>query len=268
MIISDRHRMAFIHIPKCAGSTIVRDLEPLNDFHRDRSRPFLHPRNGPISAYHMPLAVVQEFFPEQFAKLVAYDSYGIVREPRARFISAFFQYAVEFHGAKISRSALPDLKQMIGEVRTQLESRTQTHSFELMYFQKQVSFIRLDGDRIVRHLYPIEELARLAADMQARHGIAINADVKINERHLARNPLSQAIRNLAGPAERRIVSPGARRLLRRAFQSMTTAPATRLHQDLYEDGALLRFVDDYYAEDGALYHAMRDDAARISGEAG
>ena len=73
MIVCDRRRMIFVHIPKCAGSTIVTQLQTLNDFARGLHATLAACELGPVSAYRLPLDLVRERFSDQFEKFHFYD---------------------------------------------------------------------------------------------------------------------------------------------------------------------------------------------------
>ena len=45
---------------------------------------------------HIPLSDLAAHFPEEYEKIAAYRSFAVVRDPRARFLSAIFQRLREF----------------------------------------------------------------------------------------------------------------------------------------------------------------------------
>jgi hypothetical protein len=63
MIVSSKHDFAFVHIPKCAGSTIRHPLRDKDDFGGRFYRSIEVPGLGLVNANHLPLNILQEHFP-------------------------------------------------------------------------------------------------------------------------------------------------------------------------------------------------------------
>lgn len=87
MIISDTYRFAFIHIPKCAGTT-VRQYFDKYDQKAIESGLKSHPEFGVFDYNHIPLHVLHYFFLTEYEKVRAYYSFAILRDPFARFPSS------------------------------------------------------------------------------------------------------------------------------------------------------------------------------------
>lgn len=92
MIISHKHKFVFIHIPKCAGSSIRRrllELDPDAESYWDRE--WDHRLGRYVDCAHMPLAdlVVR---PELTGPLQEYFVFTVIRNPYSRFRSALAEY--------------------------------------------------------------------------------------------------------------------------------------------------------------------------------
>lgn len=98
MIIDDTHQFVFVHIPKCAGSSVHAQLSLFDARDPASHRGGVHPVLGPIHFAHIPLRFLRDHFPAEFAKLGVYRSFALTRDPRARFVSATVQHLREFRG--------------------------------------------------------------------------------------------------------------------------------------------------------------------------
>jgi hypothetical protein len=97
VIISETKAFVFIHVPKCAGTSIRNSLSP----HDTRNNYFwmhhyLHGASEsspslPIDKAHMPLAILKNLYPSDFVLLSEYTTFAASRHPLERLISAFFE---------------------------------------------------------------------------------------------------------------------------------------------------------------------------------
>jgi len=97
VVISDTERFVFIHVPKCAGTTIrgsLRRYDTRNNYYWDHhslpgskaSSPALE-----IDKAHLPLAILRSLYPNDFSLLSKYTTFAVSRHPRTRLVSAFFE---------------------------------------------------------------------------------------------------------------------------------------------------------------------------------
>jgi hypothetical protein len=103
MIISDDQKFIFIHNPKCAGTTVRKSLKVYNS-RGEAYWMFDHLEGKKIDKAHMPLSVFMRYSFEDFRLLESYFTFGFVRNPYRRFISAFN----ETHKTLWSVSSDPD----------------------------------------------------------------------------------------------------------------------------------------------------------------
>ena len=97
MIISDTKRFIFIHVPKCAG-TSVRSILSKHDT-RNNFYWMHHLLPGatkdhqplPVDKAHMPLSILKNLYPNDFNLIFEYTTFAVSRHPRTRLISAFFE---------------------------------------------------------------------------------------------------------------------------------------------------------------------------------
>ncbi|HEX3755505.1 MAG TPA: sulfotransferase family 2 domain-containing protein [Rhizomicrobium sp.] len=257
MIVSDTHKMVFVHVPKCAGTTVIRHLSAYDCFPRDFKAHFCHPKLGLVNFYHLPLDILRAHFPVQFVKLRTYESYAIVREPRRRFSSALFHYLLEFrnHG-QMTRDALPWLRQEAEAVCEVLNMPGGPERYEYTFFQKQVRFIRLDGERLVENLFSFENLPHFATALKERHGITLDLGEYHNRRYLKHHGMLDAAIRAARPVYGRVLPTTWRYGLGALFHDLMRDSPEPVHRQLFADGALCRFVDAHYSEDREIYQSL------------
>jgi hypothetical protein len=97
MIISDKHKFSFIHIPKCAGTSLRWPLQWFDDTNGRFTRYVgEHEVLGLLDYVHIPLKVLREHFTSEYEKLKKYQSYAVVRNPFSRFSSFLTQHANQY----------------------------------------------------------------------------------------------------------------------------------------------------------------------------
>jgi hypothetical protein len=256
MILDDTHETAFIHIPKCGGTSIslqFRDLDSYNGAFRHKG---VHPALGAIHYAHIPLSFLAQHYPAEFAKVSVYRSFALARDPYERFASATFQRLEEFKGIP-----KPDItrKKALNEARSVmgwLSGRRAFCDLEHIHFSRQVDYVSLDGAPIVDEVYPIEDIAGLAAALEARCRIRFDPDRRANT-NFGSSSRVLSVRRVAKPLYSRLTTWDFReRLLLLARRWKLQSPHA-LYDAFRADAEISDFVEDYYAEDFALYRAAR-----------
>jgi hypothetical protein len=254
VVISDPLRLAFLHIPKCAGSTVRNALAPFSS-HRF-SEYFDYPDGGRQLFDHLPLADVRTYLPELYEKIVAYESYAILRAPRERFASALAQYLRSFQKMTLSPRSGPLFRQKALDVCARLADPDERRALEMMFFLKQSAFVNVDGQRVVRHLYDFAALDRLASDIHARHGIALDLGQRRNQGRTEDSAAVRTLKDIGRPFYRRVLSKERTGRMRAALRAVTGNSPAQLYRELFDDRDICAFVDAFYAEDNALYEAL------------
>ncbi len=80
MIISDKHQFAFVHIPKCAGTSLRSILQHFDDRgSKFTGRVDHHTELGELDYVHIPLFALREHFRPEFEAVQQYWSFAVVR---------------------------------------------------------------------------------------------------------------------------------------------------------------------------------------------
>ncbi len=269
MIFLDTHRIAFVHIPKCAGSTVRRQLVahcPFDDVFV--TTPQDHPELGRVYLSHLPLDAVAAHFPAYFDKLQTYKVYAIVHEPKQRSYSALSERLRQVKSTEIASLDDAALQAEADEVVAYLTRTPAPLDPEFIHFRRQSDYIELEGERIVRNLYPMGQIDRLLADLSEQTGAPLNPMARDNStRNWRLVPLAGAVmaantlmRNILPDAGYQRVKGWAR-----AFFFQSDGPPKYSHGVLE---GLDPFLQSYYARDYEIYAglAARDQAGQ--GQAG
>jgi hypothetical protein len=181
MIISDRFGLAFVHIPKCAGTTVREQLERADPELFQLAGRQRHPELGRIDAMHLPLETLRDHFPDVLARLRAATSFALTRDPRDRFRSSVSEYVKTYEGRRLSEFAPGELGRVIDGIAAALAPRTALLPLRYVHFTPQEHYVRLDGETVVTQRYAIEDIAALFAELGRRTGAAFDAGSRANQ---------------------------------------------------------------------------------------
>jgi len=256
MIISDEHRLAFVHIPKCAGVSVKQPLRAIDSTKGYFSRIGDHPVLGNIHYAHITLRDLADHFPDEWAKLNAYRSFAVVRDPGERFVSAMFQRLREFRGLNQSDITPPLIEEEAGEVIRYLESGPSRLDLEHVHFNRQIDYLDLAGVRLVDDIFAIEDMARLVAYLEAHTGIAVEEERQNRSTELKAGRLQPVVRALKAPYFA-MVPYAIRNRLRARMERAGLYGDVAKQQMIRPGGRLAGFIAAYYADDARLHAAAR-----------
>lgn len=275
MIISDTHRFAFIHIPKCAGTTIRSRLKAFDD--RDGAythfddpewarvhRAVEHSALGKLDYQHIPLFMLAEHFPNDFSLLKEYWTFTVVRDPFGRFASSLSQRLKKYCGTPIGSLARNEIETEIRRCIEYLSSRPRSSSVlppEYIHFQRQSDYVYVNGERVVDTLYTVDEVNQLLADVGRHVGVELceatnSPSLRANTTLVYRSDLIQHVVRAAGLG-RRLALRILPQLIKRYMRDRLLVPRDRRLMELFEQGDVKEFIRDYYAEDIALFERVR-----------
>lgn len=180
MRYSDQHRFFFVHIPKCAGRSIGKAIEPVVRFpKREMAQDtglsvaeiqthlkvlhYDHPVLGPLDPYHIPLPPLRKHFPRTFDLVETSASFAVVREPRDRFLSALTQRMKEYLGYTSFRLEDQVVRDEAKAVCEWLDGRNVFTDMEYVHFTRQIDYVEVDGRRVVDRVFPMQDMAAVTA---------------------------------------------------------------------------------------------------------
>lgn len=174
MIVSHRQRFIFIHIPKCAGTSLRRALQRYHDDPENFWYRRYHPYFGCAIDYaHMRLWELTTLFPHIIELMRDYETLALVRSPYERFISALAQHLTAFHPDfdyyAADRDTLYAYAQRFIEEDLRIERVIGDSRF--IHFSYQTWYVFLGQRRLVRHVLPVPSSDQGWADVFARLGL-------------------------------------------------------------------------------------------------
>ncbi len=274
MFYAPNHGFSFIHIPKCAGNTIASALDGIaaipaasvvadcpefvSGDGRDWANEVVrHPKLGRIYLSHLPLSIMQTHFPQTLRLILSSQSFSVVREPRARFISALMQRLREFKGYGPTEITESDLRREAREAVAFLDGRSAFADLPYIHFSRQTDYLDLGGTRVVSEVFPIDNLDALWTWLRSRFGLKglqiTQANVSVQPK-----PALRALLRHARPAYRAAVPRPIRRhvfALSRKAGLLERASTNYARIDLGHD--IDTFIADYYAADAEAHDAAR-----------
>jgi hypothetical protein len=257
VIISDELRFAFVHVPKCAGSSIRRHLKAnAIDSYKDAfGKPGFHEQIGAVIHYsHIPLYYLREYFREAFDKVDQYSSYAIVRDPRVRFVSAVLQRMRTF---KLIPHSHISRKVIVANALETIDWLSQHRIFadyEYIHFAPQSWFLALDGRQIVKNPFSIDRADELLRVLSLQYGITIiDPGTRKNVSRIVGSPLLRRMQAALMPIYRPLLSERTSKSAVRAMIALgIIVPAEKLYDSVLQDKDIAAFITSYYADDFAL----------------
>jgi Sulfotransferase family len=253
VILSDEHRFAFIHIPKCAGTSVRKALRPIDETVGQFDHIADHPAMGRINYGHLTLRDLAAYFPHEYAKILSFRSVAILRDPVDRFFSALFQRLREFKGygqSQITSSVVSNEAEMLART---LVSTSRRLPLEYVHFNRQSDYVFNNGQQIVGRTFALDRIDEASDYIEACTGVRLAADARENRTAALKIP---ALR----PVVRALHKPYAA-LVPYALRNRVRSELTRAGifgdldmRDLVKIGSPLdAFLRDYYRDDFELF---------------
>lgn len=267
MIISDRYKFAFIHIPKCAGTSIRTPLKQFDSCDGTfTGRVDIHPTLGQLDYVHIPLFVLREHFSSEFKVVQDYWSFAVMRDPFSRFASSVSQRMKIYSNQPIQKCSFDDIQGVIDDSIDYLACQPRDEHLlasEYIHFQKQVDYIQLDGTRIIDKIYLVDDIETLLTDLGEIVGQNLleptilgpqmtNANASVVYRNEVLRYVIESIRpvmNSVGKA----LSENAKQRIREWIY----IPRDKRMRDLFAAEHVQAFIGDYYADDIRLFEQIR-----------
>lgn len=264
MIISPRHRFVFVHIPKCAGTSVRTQIVKCDPGHIAMGEVGTHPVLGQIDFGHVPLPVLRQHFPVEYGYLERFASYAVVRDPLDRFGSSLRQMLWRYHQRPMTLIPADELRELTLAILADISGELDNPSNRFIFFARQRDFI-LDGDRrMVDHLIPLHLVPDLIAHLARITGTPMDPGTRSNQN------VELRFKKIGGVAYR--VNDMLRRTLPLDIHARIKDSALKLlsaRKSAAEASGILdlpevrAFVDRHYAEDQQIYRDVMAGADRM-----
>jgi hypothetical protein len=161
MIVSQKQGFVWIHNPKVAGTSFRATIQRYHDWPTEFASVIFNERLGKkVDISHLRMWELPVGFPDLWALLPSLTTAVFVRDPLRRFISSCFQHYRQWdYGMDILN--VPRTRQQIAirSVMDRLTPELLRFDARYVHFTPQREFIFLDGERIIRHVIPLSDIA-------------------------------------------------------------------------------------------------------------
>lgn len=264
MIINEDYRFVFVHIPKCAGTSVRLKLRPFDSREGAFEVRGNHPILGRLDYGHLPLFTVSEYFQSEFNTLRNYFSFAVVRDPFARFPSSVSQHLSMYSQRAIHMCSSDEIQAAIDTSIHYLRSQPRDRYLlppHYIHFQKQTDYINLDGVRIIDRLYTVGKVNALLADVgqligqslvhadEAGHEIAANRSI------VFRNDLLRKVIAIMRPVSD-LFGKYIPDNMKQKIRNQVYVPRDDRLREIFDSDYIKDFIRDYYAEDIVLHQEL------------
>ncbi|WP_419308077.1 sulfotransferase family 2 domain-containing protein [Chromohalobacter israelensis] len=260
MIISDHYRFAFVHIPKCAGITVRNKLKRYDDLRGEfENRVENHPELGMLDYVHIPLSTLKEYFSDEYRKVESYRAFCVVRDPYSRFGSSLSQRIKMYCGGlqKISR------KELAKELDKTIEFLTREASLEQLpaqyiHFQRQVSYIYVEGRQVVDQVFLVERLDKLYDYIEYLSGEPVaKSDERLNQALAYKNQVLKNVGEVIRPIARMAIPGKLKGPAHKVLDGIFYDSSDKMFKEILSSSYVEDFVAEYYSEDIVLYDSLK-----------
>ncbi|MDU8928292.1 sulfotransferase family 2 domain-containing protein [Alisedimentitalea sp. MJ-SS2] len=273
MIVNDTCRVVFLHIPKCAGTT-VRNVLALYDQHHGRfydKSVANHPLLGRLDYAHIPLAVLRDYFPEDFDRVIKYRSFALIRDPHFRFPSSLHERFVQRSNTPLDLHDRVDVAREVDKVMASLARHPQSEPIsdpDLIHFSRQCDYIFLSGKQIVDSPHTVAEIRSMLNEISD----LIGKPIRLRESRNRRDRISSTkVENLTRIVTRPIETVLPRRFWKPMYKPIKTAfyatgllrPGGNPLADYPNAAEIDAFIKEFYAADIAFFRQLEAKRAAL-----
>jgi hypothetical protein len=262
MIISEKYHFVFIHIPKCAGSTIRNRLKFIDSTASFYGALQEHSGFGKIDYGHIPLSVLEKHFPESYKKLQDYFSFCIIRDPHERFPSSLAQHLRMYKNLKLADLSKSQFKVETEKMIGLLEKHRNIAClpYDLIHFQKQVSYVFNGENKIIKNVYTIENVNSVFIDLSIKTGLEISTNdistgKKVNRSLVFRNHTLGYVFDLIKPFTAKVLKHSPWNFKGKVSQYVYMKPKEKFN-DILSSNYVKAFINDYYRDDIMFYQSL------------
>ena len=264
MIICDTHRFIFIHIPKCAGTSVRKALAPYDETNGQFARRAYHETLGHIDYGHIPLFVLKKHFSDKYEKLLRYDSYAVLRDPYSRFPSSLAQHLRMYRQVEMRQLSPKMLKRVIDETLNILGDHADPMAYlphQYIHFQRQKDFIYLEEIKITKNLYTTHIASEVITSIGDLIGkplkpVSDAIQPKENETQFYRSAWIRMLVEHSKPLLKAVLREERWESLKQATRDRVFTSSDRRLQAVFDSDHVRDFIADYYQDDIDLFETV------------
>jgi len=258
MIICPNQRFVFVHIPKCAGTSIRSQIAKCDPDQISMGRVGLHDVLGTIDYGHIPLDQLRVHFPDTYAQLQELDTFAVVRDPLARFGSALRQVLWQYEKRPMTLIPQDELREMTLKMLDKVAGEIAAPSAPFIFFAPQSRFVFDEGRQITKTLIPVDMVPEFIAYLARRTGTEMETEVRANQNVELRVKGGLGKIAYGVNSALRTVLPGDLhgRIKDRALKVLAKDQSAAQASGVLDIPDVRAFVAEHYAEDTALFERV------------
>lgn len=174
MIISNKLSLAFIHIPKCAGTSVRKAILQADENAVSYWGVNNHPTLGDIDYAHVPLKHVEELLGSQFIDFENSQKFAFIRDPFDRFPSSAAEYFKNVKRVQIGELSDKQRIDHLLEVMNILSSEEDPMDPTYIHFRRQADYLYLDNQMIVDRVMDVADANEFVSHILTSNGVQAN----------------------------------------------------------------------------------------------
>lgn len=254
MIILPNHKLAFIHIPKCGGTSIRTQITKIDSDHLSFGEVEDHAGMGLVDMGHIQLSRLEKHMPDTYRQVLEAEAFSVVRDPLTRFGSSLRQTIWRYEQKPMTLIEPNVLKEKTRSIIAEVTKEIDSPSHQFIFFARQKDFVFNGNEQVVKAVYPLENLADLLGTIATKTSTKINEDARSNQN------VDLKVKSLGNLAYK--TNDVLRRLLPDSLHAPIKNTATKLlakkgsaaeSTGLLDMPEVKEFVAEFYAEDNEIY---------------
>jgi hypothetical protein len=255
MIICPTHNFVFVHIPKCAGTSIRSQIARCDPDQISMARPGPHPELGTIDYGHVPLDQLREHFPERYAAVRDMDAFAVVRDPLVRFGSALRQMLWQYERRPMTLIPANELREKTLRILDRVATEIEAPSAPYIFFIRQDRFVYDQSEQVTRHLIPLELVPEFIGYLSRRTGVPMETGARANQNIDLRvkGPVGKLAFGVNHVLRATLPQDLHARIKDHALLLLSTKRSAAEAAGLLDLPEVRDFVAEHYAQDTTLY---------------
>lgn len=260
MIINDEYKFAFVHIPKCAGTTVRMSLEKYDSLGgKYSSVNSLDTSVGLVDMAHIPLGRLRELHLNDYNKIKNYTSFAIMRDPSSRFPSSLYQHLSMYSAKPVREMCRQEFVTSLEKIIKLLDNRDTYLEHELIHFQRQKDYIYDGDEKIVSNVYMPQDINKMFKDLTSLTGNTIMQHQQVGEGFVYRDGWESKVAIVLNKVYADLLKGVAPQYLVKYLKSKLMQKPANAYSDIFNSNTVQSFIQDYYKSDYELINRLRNN---------
>ena len=264
MILSRAHDLAFVHIPKCAGSSVRQQIADIDDCRGLFGNVHTHPALGKVDMGHIPLRQLEIHFPDHFATLRELESFAICRDPLDRFGSSLRQTLWMYDKRPMTLMAPDEVRDIVRRVVAEIDGAMDDLPHKFAFFARQADYTHLRGEKLVDWIAPIEDTAKVIEVFSRKIGRALDTGRRANQNVRLKYKWLGGVAFAVNDRLSRLLPQSIHQPLKAAALKLLSRRGSAAEEfRVAEMPEVVAFVERHYAQDREIHRAALVDRAAM-----